>query len=68
MCDAPAWRAGLNRLHDLAIARQWINYVPVEHADRWATGCGFATERAEWIPMLWYGHELRVYRRPGASR
>jgi len=68
MCDAPAWRAGLNRLHDLAIARQWINYVPVEHADRWATDCGFATERAEWIPMLWYGHELRVFRRPGASR
>jgi len=68
MCDAPAWRAGLNRLHDLVIARQWINYVPVEDADRWATDCGLATERAEWIPMLWYGHELRVYRRPGAPR
>jgi 2-polyprenyl-3-methyl-5-hydroxy-6-metoxy-1,4-benzoquinol methylase len=65
MCDAPAWRAGLNRLHDLAIARQWINYVPVEDADRWALACGLAVERAEWITMLWYGHELRVYRRPG---
>lgn len=68
MCDAPAWRAGLNRLHDLVIARQWINYVPVENADRWAADCGFAAERAEWIPILWYGHELRVYRRPGAAR
>jgi hypothetical protein len=68
MCDAPAWRAGLNRLHDLVIARQWINYVPVEDADRWATDCGLAIERTEWIAMLWYGHELRVYRRPEAPR
>lgn len=68
MCDAPAWRAGMNRLHDLVMARQWIRYVPIESADRWAGECGLSVERAEWITMLWYGHELRVYRRPGAPR
>lgn len=63
MCDAPAWRAGMNRLHDLVMARQWINYVPVERADGWARACGLAIERAEERAILWYGHELRVYRR-----
>lgn len=67
MCDAPAWRAGMNRMHDLVMARQWINYVPVEHADAWARSCGLATERAEECAMLWYGHELRVYRRGSAA-
>lgn len=67
MCDAPAWRAGMNRLHDLVMARQWIRYVPIESADRWAGECGLSVERAEWIAMLWYGHELRVYRRPGGG-
>lgn len=67
MCDAPAWRAGLNRLHDLVMARQWIRYVPIESADRWAGECGLSIERAEWITMLWYGHELRVYRRAGSA-
>ena len=67
MCDAPAWRAGMNRMHDLVMARQWINYVPIERADGWARSCGLAVERAEERSMLWYGHELRVYRRPGGS-
>jgi 2-polyprenyl-3-methyl-5-hydroxy-6-metoxy-1,4-benzoquinol methylase len=65
MCDAPAWRAMLNRLHDLVVARQWIHYVPIETVDGWARQCGMQIERSEWISMLWYGHELRVYRRQG---
>jgi len=65
MCDAPAWRAIPNRLHDLVVARQWIHYVPIETVDGWARQCGMLIERSEWISMLWYGHELRVYRRPG---
>jgi 2-polyprenyl-3-methyl-5-hydroxy-6-metoxy-1,4-benzoquinol methylase len=67
MCDAPAWRAGMNRLHDLVMVRHWIHYVPVERADAWAQACGLRTERAESRAMLWYGHELRTYRRPGVA-
>jgi len=64
MCDAPAWRRGMNRLHDLVMARQWIDELPVELADAWAAEAGFVRETAEEHRMLWYGHELRVYRRP----
>ncbi len=64
MCDAPVWRAGMNRLHDLIMARQWIRYVPIERVDGWAAEAGLVAERAEEHRMLWYGHELRVYRRP----
>jgi len=64
MCDAPFWRAGMNRLHDLVMARQWIRYLPVETADRWATEAGLVREVAEERAMLWYGHEIRLYRRP----
>ena len=64
MCDAPLWRAGMNRLHDLIMARQWIRYVPIERVDEWAAEAGLVAERVEEHRMLWYGHELRVYRRP----
>jgi len=66
MCDAPVWRAGMNRLHDLVMARQWIHYLPIERADEWAGDAGFATEVAEERAMFWYGHEIRLYRRPAA--
>ena len=66
MCRRPLWRAGMNRLHDLVVARQWIHYLPIEHVDRWAAAAGMATERADAINRLWYGHELRVLRRPAA--
>jgi len=63
MCDAPAWRAAMNRMHDLVMARQWIRYLPIEDADRWAAEAGLVREVAEERAMLWYGHEIRVYRR-----
>ena len=63
MCDAPFWRRGMNRLHDLVLARQWIHELPVEQADAWAAEAGFARETAEERAILWYGHEIRVYRR-----
>jgi len=64
MCDAPRWRAGMNRLHDLAMARQWIRYLPIESAEAWAVEEGLALVHREDIKMLWYGHELRVFERP----
>lgn len=63
MCDTPRWRASANRLHDLVLARQWITYCPVEDVVRWATASGLMLEDAETINMLWYGHELRVFRK-----
>ena len=63
MCRRPRWRAAANRLHDLLLARQWIHYLPIEQVEQWATEDGLRLEHAERINMLWYGHELRVFRR-----
>jgi 2-polyprenyl-3-methyl-5-hydroxy-6-metoxy-1,4-benzoquinol methylase len=67
MCDAPFWRRGMNRLHDLTLARQWISELPIERADAWAADEGFDLTLAEERRILWYGHEIRVYRRPAGA-
>ena len=63
--DRPLWRAWASRLHDLTIARQWIHFVPMAVVDAWSREAGLVVAHAESIDMLWYGHELRVYQRPG---
>jgi len=65
MADGPVWCSGMNRLHDLAMAKQWIRYVPAEHAEAWGKNAGLRLERSENVRMLWYAHELRVFRRDG---
>jgi len=67
VCIKPWWRRAANRLHDLAMARQWIHEEPVEHVEAWARSAGFTLERSERIDMLWYGHELRVFRKVAAD-
>ncbi len=63
MADGPVWCSGMNRLHDLVMARQWIRYVPVERAEGWGERAGLRLERSEDVRMLWYAHEMRVFRR-----
>lgn len=64
MADRPIWAAAMNRLHDLVMARQWIRYVPVESAEAWAAAEGLTPHHARDTRLLWYAHELRVFRRP----
>lgn len=66
----PLWRAWANRLHDLVLARQWIHYVASDQIVRWAGSAGLQLIRSETINMLWYGHQLLVFRRgaPAADR
>lgn len=64
MADRPAWAAGMNKLHDLVMAKQWINYVPVESAETWAASEGLTPHHRHDTRMLWYAHELRVFQRP----
>lgn len=65
MCRRPFWRAAANRLHDLVLARQWIHYAPVEHVEMWAREAGLRLEHSADLNRLWYGHELRVFRKAG---
>ncbi len=67
MCRRPRWRALMNRLHDLVLARQWINYAPVEDVEAWAVSAGMQIERRAFFPRWWYGHELRVFVKRGES-
>lgn len=64
MADRPLWAASMNKLHDLVMARQWINYVPVESAEAWAASEGLTPHHRKDTRMLWYAHELRVFQRP----
>ncbi len=64
MADTRFPHAHMNRLHDLVMARQWIRYLPVEHAEGWAGDEGLRPAHAEDVTMLWYAHELRVFERP----
>jgi SAM-dependent methyltransferase len=62
MVRRPRWRALLNWLHDLVVAREWIHYYPIAKIDDAAEEFGFIATYSETVNRLWYGHELRVYR------
>jgi 2-polyprenyl-3-methyl-5-hydroxy-6-metoxy-1,4-benzoquinol methylase len=64
MARAPAWQAWANRLHDLLVAREWIQYAPIEAVEQWAAEAGLALAYAGDFDRYWYRHELRVFRRP----
>lgn len=67
MCREPAWRAWANRAHDLVLARQWIRYAPVAQVEVWCKELGLLLEHRENLTRYWYGHELRVFRKPGGG-
>lgn len=64
MCRRPLWRRAMNRLHDLAMAHQWIDEEPIGNIENWAHEAGLELVRAERINRWWYGHDLRVFRKP----
>jgi SAM-dependent methyltransferase len=66
MADHPVFQAGMNRLHDLILARQWIHYVPIRRIEEWAGECGLTITHAKEISRFWYRHEVRVFRKPPA--
>lgn len=56
-----SWRAWMNRLHDLVLARQWIRYTPAAEIERWAAELGLKLVHASHHRRWWYGHDLRVF-------
>ena len=64
----PQWRAWASRLHDLAIARQWIHIVDPALVEAWMSAAGFELVHRQTINVLWYGHELLVFRRVQLTR
>ena len=66
MVSKPLWRAHANRLHDLVIARQWIHYLPLAQAINWAEQKACVVLERSTVNMLWYGHEIVVFKRMSA--
>lgn len=64
IANHPFLPAGMNRLHDLILARQWIHYVPIRNLEDWCRHLGLELTHEESDTRLWYRHELRVFRKP----
>ena len=65
MVPKPAWRALANRMHDVVIAREWINYAAMRDIKEWASQGALIPIEDGSENMLWYGHEWTVFRRAG---
>lgn len=60
MVCKPRWRAAANRLHDLVMARQWVEHADPTHVEQWAARKGMVVRRRATFNTLWYGHWLLV--------
>jgi len=68
MVCRPRWRAAANQLHDLVMARQWVEHVDLDQVESWATRHGLTTQRRAHFNTLWYGHWLLVMEKPSPTR
>ncbi len=66
MCRSPLWRAGTNWFHDLVVAKQWIHYARYEWVEQTVAELGMNLMHSARINRFWYGHDLRVFRKPAA--
>lgn len=64
MVSKPFWLAWSNRLHDLILARQWIQYRSADDVVTWAQAEGLQLTSRLYQRILWYGHELLVFTKP----
>jgi len=67
MAARPRWRAAANTIHDLLLARQWVNHVPVEEVVAMAGRHGLSPHDRGRINLLWYAHEYVVFRKGNAA-
>lgn len=56
-----SWRSVCNRMHDLVMARQWINLVETATVVEWAERAGFMLRETRTIDTWWYGHVVCVF-------
>lgn len=64
MASKPRFRAWWNRLHDMIIARQWIQYRPIKEVEEWLTTAGAEIVERSAKALGPYGHELLVAKKP----
>ncbi|MBC2668124.1 class I SAM-dependent methyltransferase [Novosphingobium piscinae] len=64
MVERPVFRAWWNRLHDLVVAKQWINYRAISDVAQWIEAAGGRIVDRSARNMGPYGHEWLVIERP----
>lgn len=60
MVVRPHWRAAANQMHDLIMARQWVEHVDPDQVEAWASPRGMRVMRLDHFNTWWYGHWLLV--------
>lgn len=63
MARLPAWKAWINRLHDLVLARQWIHYADIAQVEIWLTELGLTKTCEGQFDLLWYRHEMLIFKK-----
>jgi 2-polyprenyl-3-methyl-5-hydroxy-6-metoxy-1,4-benzoquinol methylase len=56
----PVWKAVMNGLHDLVLARQRVHHLAEERLGAWLVQDGFDVVEQRRLDQLWYGHYLVV--------
>jgi 2-polyprenyl-3-methyl-5-hydroxy-6-metoxy-1,4-benzoquinol methylase len=56
----PAWKAAMNGLHDLVLARQRVHHLAEDRLGAWLVQDGFDLREQKRLDQLWYGHYLVV--------
>jgi len=65
--EKPMWRLWASRIHDLILAHQYISVLSFKTLVETAQDCGFSLSDHQTINLLWYGHELAVFKRKQTS-
>lgn len=64
MASSPFLFATANRIHDLVLARQIINYMPIDDVKDIIVSSGGKLLQTEKWRIVWYAHELMVFEKP----
>jgi len=60
----PLWRVGMNQIHDLILARQWVHPVPGDQICVWTKEFGLRLNERNVVNALWYAQELFLFGQP----
>lgn len=63
MVTRPRWRSWANAFHDLVVSAEITKTQDVEAVVRWCANAGLEAEKKLTRNMLWYGHEMVVFRK-----
>lgn len=61
MVKSPRWRSFANGVHDLLMAREFVNHLDLEVVCRWAEAQGIRNTSTFRENTLWYGHWMASF-------